>query len=712
MKKLIIAEKPSQAEVYATTIGIVEKKNGYYVCKDNYIITWCYGHLVKLANDKTYTKKEKWEMTYLPLILNKQSFIYQSEEKHEKHIGIIKSLIDQSDLVINGTDADREGELIFRTIKKVTSFSKPFKRLWLNSLEASDVKKGLNNLIEYSNEVDKTIKTDIAKTSLAAELRQQFDWLVGVNGTQTMTLTAGKGRLLTIGRVQSVVLKIITERYLENKSHQKTYTFQILSEHKELSQTFISKTKIFETENECNSNFSKLGKEYKVTDYNESIVKEHPPLLYSLNTLIMEGNEMFKYSSMEILDICQKLYDNKMITYPRTDCCYINEEKYEKMNQVIPELASSLLGIEVGLNPKPKSVDNTKLDSSHDAIVPTGITDYYMQLTEKEKNLYHLIIIKTIESFDFESKYNQKVMKLDNNAIEFVATSKTVNNLGFKKYRKEYFSTKDDEETESKDLPKYAIGAILTGTPKINKIESKPKPLYTGATLTTTLMKIGQHLKKEGWNLEEIEKQIPIKEVELGTDNTRVHIIKRLIDLNYIELKHNKYYPTELGLKYYELIKDLEVVNVITTINNEINLRKIEKGEMTENEFRTEMEKYIVSIVEDIKTKGEASTIDFNEKKEYGKCLLCDGKMLKGEKSFYCSNWKIKECKCVIWRKQFNKQLTDQTIIDLIQSKKSKEIKGFKNSSGVEYAASLELIIESNEIKIKPIFKPFNNKKK
>ncbi|TBT97424.1 DNA topoisomerase III, partial [Hamiltosporidium magnivora] len=188
MKKLIIAEKPSQAEVYATTIGIVEKKNGYYVCKDNYIITWCYGHLVKLANDKTYTKKEKWEMTYLPLILNKQSFIYQSEEKHEKHIGIIKSLIDQSDLVINGTDADREGELIFRTIKKVTSFSKPFKRLWLNSLEASDVKKGLNNLIEYSNEVDKTIKTDIAKTSLAAELRQQFDWLVGVNGTQTMTL--------------------------------------------------------------------------------------------------------------------------------------------------------------------------------------------------------------------------------------------------------------------------------------------------------------------------------------------------------------------------------------------------------------------------------------------------------------------------------------------------------------------------------------------
>lgn len=732
--KLIIAEKAIQAATYANVIGNMIRKNGYFE-GNGYQITWCIGHLFGLANDKHYHKQEKWSMDYLPLLVDTFHYELSSDVNRQKQYEVIEKLAKEATTIINGTDADREGELIFRTVLNKTGVKKPVSRLWLNSLEDNDIRQGLHELKAYEDRKDEKIHISLNKLSTASELRQQFDWLVGVNGTQAMTVLKGQGKLLTIGRVQTVVLKIIVERYLANKSHKVSFRYRLVAQHKEQGVEFKTQSIIFDTEAEAQQKLAQIEKEFTVLDFKEKKQLEHPPLLFSLNTLIIEANKQFKYSSKQVLETAQTLYEKKMITYPRTDCEYINEEKFEKMKGYIPTICQSILEQTCHLNYQPKAVDNSKLDSSHDAIVPTGESSEFEQLSELEKNLFRLIVLRTVQSFGFANEYKVRELKLDNHGLEFIGRSKELTQIGFSEYQNHFahrfIASKavsaqkgkaDDLDTDSEDndissisLPVLSMDSKIAGTTNLAKLESKPKPLYTGATLTTALMKIGQHLIQEGYDLKEIEQKIPIKEVELGTDNTRVNIIERLIKLAYIEFKHNKYYPTELGLKYYELIKDLEVCQVMTTVNNEVNLRLVEKGELTETEFRDNMRQYIKNIVQDI--TEQKTEVNFNEKKKIATCPKCkEGEIFKGEKSFYCSRYK-ENCKFGIFRQIAGKNLTDNWIQELIQKKKSPLIKGFAKKVEPEQEAKkfdAHLILNEHfEVKFEfPPFKPNNTWKK
>jgi DNA topoisomerase-3 len=733
--KLIIAEKPSQALTYAEVIGNHKKLTGYYEAGD-YCIVWCYGHLVSLCKDSVYHNQPKWSLDYLPLIVDQYQYEADSDKGKLAQIQTIKTLAEKAELIINGTDADREGEAIFRNIIKVLQLKKPIKRLWLNSLEKSVIETGLANLKTYTIEPDKDIHISLKNTSLASELRAQFDWLYGVNATQSMTVKKGGGKILSIGRVQTAIFRLITERYLQNKSHTKSYTYQLVASHKEKGVEFQTKSKTVETEAELEALKSSCTNDFKVLNYIEKTTTEHPPLLYSLNSLIIEANKEFKYSSKVVLDECQNLYERAIISYPRTDCEYINEERYAKMKSYLSNLSESIIQQKAHLHQQPKSVDNSKLDSSHDAIVPTGITTGLHDLSEKAQNIFKLILVKTLESFSFEAKYLVKQIKLDNNGNEFNATSKRITEAGYREIRDKFHndhcssqvmvskknqvdSMEDNDPSNddtSGDIPNLPTNQIIPGNLEDKKIESKPKPLYTGSTLTTTLMKIGQHLVTEGHDVKEIQKLIPINEVELGTDNTRVHIVEALIERTYIEFKHNKYYPTELGLKYYSILAPTDIGKVLITVENEIKLRLVEKGLMTEDEFRNQMNSYVSSVVEKIKLIE--SSVDMNERKSIGKCPKCKkGDMLKSDKSFFCSEYKNdKACTYSIFRTVAGKTLTDNWVTDLITKRKTPLIKGFKakpveGKPDREFEAHL-ILNENNELKFEFVENTWDKDKK
>ncbi|MGV4554916.1 DNA topoisomerase [Ornithobacterium rhinotracheale] len=281
--KLIIAEKPSQAKDYAEALGGFQRQDGY-LQNNEYYITWCFGHLVELAKDTAYRNSTKWDKSYLPLLPEKFQYSIGTDQKgnidngKRKQINLIKDLAHKSESIINATDADREGELIFRYVYNFLNLKKPFQRLWISSLTKGDIIKGFNNLLA-SEKVDNLSKAGYA--------RAIADWLIGINGTQAATLHLGNGNLLSIGRVQTAILKIICERYLKHKDFKPTYTYKLKASHENQRQgiSFESTTDVFATEQEAKNVLSKLDKtQHFFISKEAKTTKQNPPLLFSIDT--------------------------------------------------------------------------------------------------------------------------------------------------------------------------------------------------------------------------------------------------------------------------------------------------------------------------------------------------------------------------------------------------------------------------------------------
>ncbi len=688
-KTLIIAEKPNQAKDYAKALGNFSLKNGYLE-NEKYFITWCFGHLIQLETDDKYRDTGNWNKSYLPLIPEQYSYCIgrtgkETDKGKKSQVELIKTLMSKSNTIINATDADREGELIFLYLYNYLNCKLPYKRLWISSLTENDIKKGFASLLSSE---------DVKNLGKSGYARAITDWLVGVNGTQAATLQFGKGTLLTIGRVQTAILKIICERYLKNLNFKKSFTYRIYAEHNQNKAGFVSiSDDIFEKKETAKQVLSKLSNTHICTDREDKIQKIGAPLLHSIDTLIIEANKKFGYTGQETLSCAQSLYEKKLTSYPRTDTQYINHENYAKIKTFLVQMAQNILNINYTFEVEnPKSVNAQKLTGSHDAIVPTGQTSAIGDLSEKESNIFRLILHRCLESFSVPAEYKKQKFSFENNGVAFVTHTSKLVKAGWKNYSFQSSADEVGEEEQSVDLTIQKGDKVVVNYFDIKEIESKPPQLYTEATLTPDLTNIGKFLKEENPELlDSLKNSIDLSNVQIGTQATRPGIIERLKHLGFIEMKKNKFIPTEKGLDYYKIIKNLEVSNIATTAILEKKLKDLSDGTMSEKDFYNEIKLYTEKIVSDIFSIEDGTSPQFVNKSS-GICICpkCQkGTIRVGEKSYFCSEYK-NNCKFVISKTILQKDITEKRVFDLCTKKITKEIKGFVGKKG-SFDAKLKL---------------------
>ena len=689
---LIIVEKPDVARHLANSLKL-EKKNGYF--QDNkFFLTNMRGHLFSSESHSKYTGSENWLIEKLPIIPENLLLKIKNDDYCKNQINLIKSLLDRSDEVINGMDSDREGELIFRNLKQFLNIKKPIKRLWLQDLDDSTIIEAMNNLYLYDDkEIDK-INTNIYRLSEASELRNYLDWIVGINATQFATLKYGQGKQIALGRVQTAVLKILGDRESQYKNHVKTLTYRVQVKHLYNNILFFSYSDIFDNIEEIEKKIETLDAQFEVLNFECVEYKKNPPLLYDLNQLIIEANNLFKYTGAQILETAQSLYEKKLLSYPRTDCQYIKEERFEKYKNLIKLLSENINLNNYQAIDKPQSVNNDKVDSSHDAIICIN-TIGNESLTEIERNVYDLVASRMLQSFSKPAIYNKKKITLANK-INFVATSSEVIFHGFEDIKKHFFNWKfskiaieESTENENDKLPAIPIQTEIDGIPGIKEIESKPKPIFTVATLTNALMKIINYLKEEGEDVNELKKHIDFSDIGLGTENTRVHIIERLIKVGYVEIKNNKYQLTDFGTKIYTMVKDTIIAKVSNTAKMEVQLKMLEKKLFSFSELKSIMKNFTTEVLRDLEKVTPVENINVRESK--GDCPKCKkGNINEFPKSFNCSEYK-NGCDFTIWKTIAQKNLSEKVVKDLITKKITTTIKGFKSKTNKPFEAKLKL---------------------
>jgi len=688
MKTAIIAEKPSVAREIAQIVGASQKKDGY-IENSNYMVTWAFGHLVGLAmpEDYGFTGFKKENLPIIPadfIIKPKQIRAekgYKADEGALKQLHIIKEVFNQCDKIIVATDAGREGELIFRLIYKYLKCKKPFDRLWISSLTDKAIKEGLDNLKKGA---------DYDNLYLSAKARSEADWLVGINASQALTISAGEG-IYSLGRVQSPTLAIITSRFLENKNFVPKKYFQIkIKTQKENIAFALESTNKFDTKDLVDPIVDKIiaHKDFTLSDLETKTVDEQPPLLYDLTSLQKQANIKYGFSADKTLSIAQKLYEQKLTTYPRTGSSYISYDIFETIPSLIHNISQGdTFKHYTDLNNAPlealnkKSVNTDKV-TDHHAILITENKIKEETLDADDIKIYHMIAGRVLEAFSQKCVKEKTSVKAIIEGIEFTTSGTVLKKAG---WRAVFNDAPEDGQSK---LPALSQSDLLP----IDALESlekqtKPKPIHTEASLLSAMENAGKELENQQ------EKQA-MKECGIGTPATRASIIETLFARNYIKKDKKLLIPTEKGIATYEIIKDKKIADVAMTGNWENNLAKIEKGDLQINDFQADIQKYTKEITSEL-LQVSVSVNDPN-------ALACP-KCKQGKIRFLNKVVKCHKDEClVVFKNIASKELTDKQITELITKSKTGVIKGFKSKAGKDFEAQLRF---DDNYKVTFIFK-------
>ncbi|UZS00082.1 DNA topoisomerase 3 [Chondrinema litorale] len=623
--KVILAEKPSVARDIAQVLGASQKKDSYLE-GNNYQVTWAFGHLVQLVNAKQYGY-HKWELETLPILPKKFQLQLNENAGAKKQFKVIKELFQQADELIVATDAGREGELIFRYIYQLSGVKKPFKRLWISSLTTKAIKIGFNNL------KDGSLYDNLYHSAVS---RSEADWLLGINATIAFTLSSKSKSVLSLGRVQTPVLKMICERFLEHENF-KPIDYYVPEIHlNKGSITFKASyngDRIF-NKDQANKIIEEVGVDVKCTKSETKPKIENQPLLYDLTTLQASCNRLYGFSAHNTLQILQKLYEKKWITYPRTDSRYITDDLYDRMpvlfNKIKRNGSFSEFIDKINFSELPTiSVNNNKV-SDHHAILPTG--EQYGSLNNDESKIYDMIVKRAIASFS--PKCKKKITTYIFNEI-FTSSGSVIKEFGWRLVEQEQI-----KESDVQDLPIIDKDEEIKVIDKLFKsTQTKPKSIHS----ESSLLKLMETAGKE---VEDKELAESIKENGIGTPATRASIIETLIKRTYIVRNGKKLIPTELGLSVYDQIKDLKIASPELTGYWEYKLNKMAKGDYARELFLKEIKDYTSSTVEALREAGNALNIP----ETHLKCPKCNsGSIIENKKGYGCSKYK-EGCGFVIWK--------------------------------------------------------------
>ncbi|MBR2190046.1 MAG: DNA topoisomerase 3 [Eubacterium sp.] len=670
--KLIIAEKPSVGMTIASVVGATKKQDGY-IEGNGHIVSWCYGHLIGLEEPTYYIEeKQKWNLSDLPLIPNEWKFKLADDKGAKKQYRVLNSLMyrDDVDLIICSTDAGREGECIFRYVYNYAKCKKPVKRLWVSSLEESAIRKGLADM------KDDSFYDNLFNSGLA---RAKADWLIGMNLTRGYSIKYNSFKpVLSIGRVQTPTLAMIVERFNQVKNFVAEIYYKIdLDTSKGFTASSVDK---YETYKKAEIFLSSIGDTGKVSLYEENKKSKATPKLFDLTLLQRVCNSMYGYTAKETLDVAQKLYESKLITYPRTDSNFITDD----MENTVKDLVDKLCGFNVFSsikidNPNTSKLVNNKKVSDHHALLPTEylFKKGFNDLNTKEKNILYLICSRLLISVCEPYQYLSVKVKIQVNDKEYEAKGIKVLNKGFKSLEEKLGLVKEKEE--ELNIPKVKIGdSINILDKKISEHTTKPPQLYTDDTLLKAMEIAGNDDYDEDSNIEK---------KGIGTPATRSGILETLVKRDYIRREKKKIVPTNRGINLINIVPDY-IKSAKLTADWESYLQFIEKGKYDLNKFMEDIEFLTRKLVNEIKDKKvETQSDDFKrELNIIGKCPFCGSDYIELKKLYKCVN---EDCGSLVWKNMASKNIGKTIVKKLLKNGRADNIDGFISKKGSKFSASI-----------------------
>ena len=673
MKICIIAEKPSVARDIARIVGANSKQDGYMEC-NGYLVTWAMGHLIALAMPETYGFSA-YKAEDLPIRPNPFQLVVRQVRKDKEYISdpaalkqlkVIRSCFDKADCIIVATDAGREGELIFRYIYQHLGCRKPFDRLWISSLTDKAIREGLSNL-KPGDYYDNLYHS--------AKARSEADWLVGINASRALSIARKGG--YSLGRVQTPTLAMVCRRYIENRDFSSVpyWKLSALMEKEGVSLKAIGITD-YESEASAQTALATLRSQsrLKVESVARKVTHTSPPLLYDLTALQKEANRRQGFYADKTLSIAQSLYEKKITTYPRTGSRYISEDVFEEVPALLRKIGKTLS------NPLNRhSVDNTKV-TDHHAIIPTG--EPPSGLSTDEITIYQMVVNRFIEAFSSDSEEERMQVRFTNGTNTFTWKACRQISLGWKAVQKckeaEADKKEDSDEQILSSLPNLTEGEVLSlVNADITEHKTKPKPLYTEATLLSAMENAGKEVKED-------DKRKAMAECGIGTPATRANIIETLILRDYIRRDKKAIIPTEKGLAVYEIVKDKKIANAEMTGSWELALAAIEAGKMPSDKFAQGINSYVETICEELLSLS-------SEQKSYPvyRCPKC-GQQSVG---IYAKVAKCRHetCGFHVFREVCGIHLSEDNICDLIGSGRTPILKGLTSKAGKKFNARLVL---------------------
>ena len=688
--KTIIAEKPSVAKEIAHIVGADKREEGY-MQGNGYYVTWAFGHLVQPAMPETYGMKgfhaENLPVIPDPFVLVPRQVKTENGYKPDAgvlaQIKIIGKLFDSSERIIVATDAGREGELIFRYLYAYLGCRKPFDRLWISSLTDTAIREGLLNLMD-GKEYDNLYH--------AAKARSEADWLVGINGTQALTIAAGRGTY-SIGRVQTPTLGMVCERYWENKRFESKPFWQVHFGVVDADSGNILK---FTSVNRWTDKATATDIYNKVKDTGSAIITkvatkrkvEKAPLLYDLTTLQKEANSQHGFTAEHTLSIAQKLYEAKFITYPRTSSRYISDDVFATLPKLFKNLENhSEYGEKVKLLPgsedySKNSVNAAKVTDHHALLITENAA---IGLFKDEKIVYDMILCRMIEAFSADCiKDITSVTAQVDHDVEFGISGSIIRQTGWqalslkeKNNRQDKDADATDNEVKDQVIPNWQEGQHITLSGcTITEGKTKPKPLHTESTLLAAMETAGKEIEDDTMRQ-------AMKDNGIGTPATRAAIIETLLKREYMVRQQKKLVPTEKGLALHSVVKNMAIANVEMTGKWEAELAKIERGEASADGFTHSIEGYTREITAELLGCDRL----FSHKDSGCQCPKCkQGTMQFFGKVVRCRN---KECGMPVFKQVAGKLLTDADITDLLTKGKTRTLNGFTSKQGKPFSAAI-----------------------
>ena len=683
-KFLVIAEKPSVAQSYAKNLSAYKREDGYLE-GESCIVSWCLGHLAEYAQPEEYDPKyEKWQFDDLPILPEAWKLKVSKDKK--KQFDVLKGLMNRSDVeyLVNGCDAGREGELIFQRVYVLAGCRKPVKRLWISSMEDAAIQKGFQTMKseeEYKN------------LCMAAVCRAQADWLIGMNGTRAYTTRYFKR--LVVGRVQTPTLAMLAERQERIEHFQKEAFYKVALTDGKL--TVVS-------ENIANEEAADLlaalcnGSTAVVTQMKKERKKSFPPKLYDLTSLQREANRYFGYTAKRTLDMLQELYEEKLVTYPRTDSQFVTEDMKDSVEELVekmPVLLSFVDYEQLGHGIK-RVINNAKV-SDHHAILPTkeavekGIAD----LPADKKNLMMLICQQLVQATGEEYLYEQTDITVKCQEHDFKARGKIPVQMGFKEVEKAFkhlcvkAEPVEEKEKETSIPAGYEEGMRLfpVKAEKTTHYTSPPKP-FNEDTLLAAMETAGN---------KEFDSETEKK--GLGTPATRASIIEKLVSSGYAQRKGKQILPSTEGKELVKVMPEY-LKSAVMTAEWENQLLLMEKGQITDTQFMGEITSLVSKILEVCREIPEEERRRFQTAREViGKCPVCGCDVFEGKQNFYCSN---RQCDFALWKENrflgsMEKNLDKKMARELLD-KACTHVKGlYSKKKDMKFDADLLLTLEDGK---------------
>ena len=637
-KSVIIAEKPSVAKEFAKVLNINGKNNNGFIESQDYIVTWCVGHLVTMSYPEKYDEKLKnWSLSTLPFI--PKEYKYEVIDSVSKQFDIIKNILNREDVdkIYVCTDSGREGEYIYRLVDEMAGKpNKEKRRVWIDSQTEEAILNGIKDAKELS---------EYDSLSDAAYLRAKEDYLIGINFSRLLSLGYGRElanklneqkAVISIGRVMTCVLGMIVNREREIRNFKKQNFYKIQGKFGESDEnSFVgewksnNKSKVFESPLLYSENgfkkekdatsfikyINSLGNKAVVEEISKKNSKEKAPLLFNLAEIQNECSKRFKISPDETLQNIQNLYEKKLVTYPRTDARVLSSAVAKVISKNLNGLFKSNIDDSIKLSldkmikekysinlEKTKYVDDTKI-TDHYAIIPTGQGfENYEKLNELEKNIYHLIVKRFIAIFYPPAEYSKIAITLNIGNELFYANGKVCTKQGYLEVSKNDNIKDKQDNTEDKENSTEKLNNvdILTRLRKgqniellslgIKEGETTPPKRYSSGSIILAMENAGKLIEDE--NLRE-----QIKGSGIGTSATRAEIIKKLERIMYIESnkKTQILTPTKRGEAVYDIVcKTMpDLLNPELTASWEKGLTMVAQKEIASDEFMNKLESYV-----------------------------------------------------------------------------------------------------------------------